>query len=83
MREIGRPERRQVQEEMPESALVVQMLSVKLVSRRWTRVGFYIDIEVGERLPRLKIEDYGDGFTVSGPGLELEAIHNRRLFTVR
>jgi hypothetical protein len=60
----------------PKSTLANQIDSAKLISRRWTRVGFYVDFEVDKDLPKLKIEDYGGNFPLSGPGIESEEIHH-------
>ncbi len=60
----------------PKSTLANQIASAKLISRRWSRVGFYLDFEVDKSLPKLKMEDYGGTFPISGPGIESEEIHN-------
>jgi hypothetical protein len=53
------------------STLADQLSSAKFVSRRWTRVGFYVDIEVDKKLSRLKIDDYGGSFPIIGLELSL------------
>jgi hypothetical protein len=60
----------------PGSALAHQLTSAKLISRQWTRVGFYIDFEVDKSLPKLKMEDYGGSFPINGPGIKSPEIHH-------
>jgi hypothetical protein len=62
--------------EYPKSRLAIQLASTKLVNRRWTRVGFYVDFEVDKSLPKLKMEDYGGSFPINGPGIESDEIHH-------
>ncbi len=60
----------------PTSTLANQLSSAKLTSRRWSQVGFYVDLKVDKSLPKLKMEDCGGGFPISGPRIESEDIHN-------
>ena len=60
----------------PKSTFATQLASARLISRRWTHVGFYVDFAVDKSLPKLKMEDYGERFPISGPGMESEEIHH-------
>jgi hypothetical protein len=63
-------------EKYPLSTLANQLATAKFVSRRWTRVGFYLDFEVDNNLPRLDMAEYGGHFPINGPGIESEDVHN-------
>jgi len=62
-------------ETYPQSTLADQLTTANLVRRQWTRVGFYVDFEVDKNLSRLKMDEYGGSFPISGPGIESEDIH--------
>lgn len=63
-------------EKYPQSILANQLTTAYLVSRRWTRVGFYVDIEVDKSLPRLGMDQSGGHFPIRGPGIESEEVHH-------
>ena len=60
----------------PKSTLADQLTNARLIHRKWTQAGFYVDIEVDKTLPRLKMDEYGGHFPISGPGIESEEIHH-------
>ena len=53
----------------PKSTLADQLTNARLIRRKWTHVGFYVDIEVDKTLPRLKMDEYGGHFPINGPGI--------------
>lgn len=63
-------------EKHPQSTLANQLMTAKFISRRWTRVGFYIDFEVDKNIPQLDMVEYGGHFPINGPGIESEDVHD-------
>jgi hypothetical protein len=47
-----------------------QLDSVTLVKRRWTKVGFYIDLKVHRNTPMLELDDFDGHWPINGPNLE-------------
>jgi hypothetical protein len=50
--------------------LSAQIVSAKLVKRKWTGAGFFVDIEVSKVLPSINMNNYKDGWPISGPDIQ-------------
>ena len=63
-------------EKQPQSTLANQLATAKFISRRWTRVGFYLYFVVDKNLSKLDMNEYGGKFPISGPGIKSDDVHD-------
>ncbi len=56
--------------------LSAQIASVKVLDRRWTKVGFYIDLKVSKKLPVIHLSDFEGSWPIHGPAIFSPDIEN-------
>jgi hypothetical protein len=56
--------------------LTLQIDSAKFIGRRWTKVGYYTDLEVPKHLPAVDLINIGGHWPVGGPNIQSPDIHN-------
>jgi hypothetical protein len=50
--------------------LSAQIESARLVKRKWTKVGFYVDFEVSRDALLIDVNDFGGHWPINGPQLQ-------------
>ncbi len=56
--------------------LSAQIDAAILAKREWTRVGFFVYLDVPRTLESIKPNDFGQGWPIDGPALESEDIED-------
>ncbi len=54
--------------------LTAQIEAARLLKRDWTRVGFFVYLEVSKELPRIGLDDFGGYWPIDGPHIASEDI---------